>query len=98
MIQSSHWFGLAASSPNLSESSLAGWAPVLRLHCGESVRGPLYIFFDFSGFMLERAQGVQYFSPPGGDRFRIRSEMSSPQYCGSNNISYMLVAFQDVEL
>ncbi|MCP3661012.1 MAG: hypothetical protein GY696_00720, partial [Gammaproteobacteria bacterium] len=29
MIQSSHRFGLAASSPNLSESSLAGWAPVL---------------------------------------------------------------------
>ncbi len=26
MIQSSHRFGLAASSPNLSESSLAGWA------------------------------------------------------------------------
>ncbi len=31
MIQSSHWFGIAASSLNLSESSLAGWAPVLRL-------------------------------------------------------------------
>ncbi len=29
MIQSSHRFGLAASSPNLSESSLAGWAAVL---------------------------------------------------------------------
>ncbi len=29
MIQSSHRFGLAASSPNLSESSLARWAPVL---------------------------------------------------------------------
>ncbi|MCP3664711.1 MAG: hypothetical protein GY696_19835 [Gammaproteobacteria bacterium] len=29
MIQSSHRFGLAASSPNLSESSLDGWAPVL---------------------------------------------------------------------
>ncbi|MCP3664101.1 MAG: hypothetical protein GY696_16695, partial [Gammaproteobacteria bacterium] len=29
MIQSSHRFGLAASSPNLSESCLAGWAPVL---------------------------------------------------------------------
>ncbi len=29
MIQSSHRFGLAASSPNLSESSLAGWAPAL---------------------------------------------------------------------
>ncbi len=32
MIQSSHRFGFAAaSSPNLSESSLVGWAPVLRL-------------------------------------------------------------------
>ncbi|MCP3667549.1 MAG: hypothetical protein GY696_34495 [Gammaproteobacteria bacterium] len=29
MIQSSHRFGLAASSPNLSESSLARWAAVL---------------------------------------------------------------------
>ncbi len=29
MTQSSHRFDLAASSPNLSESSLAGWAPVL---------------------------------------------------------------------
>ncbi len=29
MIQSIHRFGLAASSPNLSESSLAGWVPVL---------------------------------------------------------------------
>ncbi len=29
MIQSSHRFGLAASSPNSSESSLAGWAAVL---------------------------------------------------------------------
>ncbi len=29
MIQSSHRFGLAALSPNLFESSLAGWAPVL---------------------------------------------------------------------
>ncbi len=35
MIQSSHRFGLAASSPNLSESSLAGWAPVLRLRCAQ---------------------------------------------------------------
>ncbi len=33
MIQSSHRFGLAALSPNLSESSLAGWAPALRLRC-----------------------------------------------------------------
>ncbi len=29
LIQSSRRFGLAASSPNLSDSSLAGWAPVL---------------------------------------------------------------------
>ncbi len=29
MIQSSHRFGLSASSPNLSEASLAGWAAVL---------------------------------------------------------------------
>ncbi len=29
LIQSSHRFGLATSLPNLSESSLAGWAPVL---------------------------------------------------------------------
>ncbi len=29
MIQSSHRFGLSASSPNLSESCLAGWAEVL---------------------------------------------------------------------
>ncbi len=29
MIQSNHQFGLAASSPNLSEFSLAGWAAVL---------------------------------------------------------------------
>ncbi len=29
MLQSSPRFGLAASSPNLFESSLAGWAPVL---------------------------------------------------------------------
>ncbi len=29
MIQSNHRFGLAVSSPNLSESSLAGWAPAL---------------------------------------------------------------------
>ncbi len=35
MIQPSHRFGLAASSPNLSESSLAGWAPVLRLRCAQ---------------------------------------------------------------
>ncbi|MCP3665816.1 MAG: hypothetical protein GY696_25520, partial [Gammaproteobacteria bacterium] len=35
MLQSSHRFGLAASSPNLSESSLAGWAPVLRLRCAQ---------------------------------------------------------------
>ncbi len=41
MIQSSHRFGLAASSPNLSESSLAGWA-VLRLRCTQprTVREP----------------------------------------------------------
>ncbi len=35
MIQSSHRFGLAASSPNLSESSLAGRVPVLRLRCAQ---------------------------------------------------------------
>ncbi len=35
MIQSSHQFGLAASSPNFSESSLAGWVPVLRLRCAQ---------------------------------------------------------------
>ncbi len=35
MIQSSHRCGLAASSPNLSESSLAGWAPVLRVRCAQ---------------------------------------------------------------
>ncbi len=35
MIQSSHRFGLAASSPNLSESSLAGWVPALRLRSAQ---------------------------------------------------------------
>ncbi len=35
MVQSSHRFGLAASSPNLSEFSLVGWAPVLRLRCAQ---------------------------------------------------------------
>ncbi len=35
MTQSSHRICLAASLPNLSESSLAGWAPVLRLRCSQ---------------------------------------------------------------
>ncbi len=35
MIQSSHRFRLAGSSPNLSEFSLAGWAPALRLRCAQ---------------------------------------------------------------
>ncbi len=35
LIKSSHRFGLSASSPNLSESSLAEWAPALRLRCAQ---------------------------------------------------------------
>ncbi len=38
MIKSSHCFGLAA---NLSEYSLAGWAPVLRLRCVQPRTDPL---------------------------------------------------------
>ncbi len=41
MIQSSHRFGLAAPSPNLCESSLAGWAPARRLRCAQPRSGSL---------------------------------------------------------